>query len=86
MEAPYVRIPYPANGRQAYRFLPRKNKGAGGGGMGSNHRLVHFTHALCQLSYPATRPAAPFRNLAQRSIRYVLRKLPSSKKNITKRW
>ena len=26
---------------------------AGGGGMGSNHRLVLFTHALCQLSYPA---------------------------------
>ena len=25
----------------------------GGGGMGSNHRLVLFTHALCQLSYPA---------------------------------
>ena len=25
----------------------------GGGGMGSNHRLVLFTHALCLLSYPA---------------------------------
>ena len=25
----------------------------GGGGMGSNHRLVLFTHALCPLSYPA---------------------------------
>jgi hypothetical protein len=26
---------------------------AGGGGMVSNHHLVLFTHALCQLSYPA---------------------------------
>jgi hypothetical protein len=25
----------------------------GGGGMASNHHLVLFTHALCQLSYPA---------------------------------
>jgi hypothetical protein len=25
----------------------------GGGGMVSNHHLVLFTHALCQLSYPA---------------------------------
>jgi hypothetical protein len=25
------------------------------GGMGSNHRLVLFTHALCRLSYPTAK-------------------------------
>ena len=44
--------------------------------MGSNHRLVLFTHALCRLSYPATlRTTAPgfksglFRDRARRSER-----------------
>ena len=35
---------------------------AGGGGMGSNHRLVLFTHALCQLSYPAVDRSVASRN------------------------
>ncbi len=34
----------------------------GGGGMGSNHRLVLFTHALCQLSYPAVDRSVASRN------------------------
>ena len=35
--------------------LSRTARGDGGGGMVSNHRLVLFTHALCRLSYPATK-------------------------------
>ena len=42
----------------------------GGGGMGSNHRLVLFTHALCQLSYPAALwPAGGVERPADRHLR-----------------
>ena len=81
MEAPYVQFRTQLTDARHTGSFHAKIKGRG---KGSNHRLVHFTHALCQLSYPP-RPAAPFRNLAQCRIHYVLRKLPFSKKNITKR-
>jgi hypothetical protein len=79
--SPLCTIPYPTNGSQAYGFLPRKNKGPGKGLKPPSLHFTH-THALCQLSYVQLHP---FGTCAQCKIHYVLRKVPFSKKNITKR-
>jgi hypothetical protein len=84
MDPRYVRFRAQVTDARHASSFDAKIKGGGGEWVRTTVSCI-LQHALCQLSCPATRLAAPFRNLAQCSIRYVLRRRPSSKKNITKR-